>query len=798
MKINKTKNALSNILYGSINKFLSILFPFIIRTIIINVLGIEYLGLNSLFTSILNILNLAELGFGTAMVYSMYKPIAEDDTNTINALLNLYKKIYRIIGCIVLVVGLAIIPFLQYFIKGSYPADINLYTLYLVFLSNNVISYFFFAYKTSLLAAHQKNNVTSKIQIITSTLMYVAQIVVLFCFKNYYVYIIFLPLSTLALNLLTAIITQKQYPQYFCKGQVTTEQKSKIKKQIYALFLHKIGYVIQASIDNICISAFLGLTLLGKYNNYYYIITAIQGFMTILKQSLIAGIGNSIITESKDLNKKFFYKIMLIFAWIVGWCSTCLLCLYQPFMNVWVKEANMLSFSVVVCLTILFYTAEIRSAIGIYKDALGMWHEDRFKPICISAVNLVGTLLSAYFGWFEGIILSTAVAYLFVGLPWETFIFYKKYMQEKTSSYYLKQLFYLITTLFTVISTYYICSLIQLVGIPKIIVNGSICLIVPNIIFMLAYCNTPEFKNLIKGKKLMAKLKSKIKSALRAIYKRVPHTIKSDELISLNRRHSTFLKLQKKYSKLVDNTIACTDTISNYVFVSWLQGEEQAPALVKKCIATIKHEFKDKQVIIITHENLNQYTNFPEHILTKWKNGIITHTHFSDLLRVELLSKYGGVWIDATVFCTGNLDKYINKNTNLFVFRNDHRCEPAICSSSWLIYAKPNNPIIVNTKNILFKYWETNNRLKDYFLFHLIFSICAYTLKDEWDAVKFYTNIDPHILWFHYFDKPFNKESFEKIKEISNFHKLSYKFNSENIPTNSFYHYILGEYNEKN
>ena len=539
MKINKTKNAINNVIFGSINKIIAILFPFIIRTIIINVLGVQYLGLNSLFSSILNILSLAELGFGTAMVYSMYEPIAKDDTETINALLNLYKKIYRIIGLVVLICGLFVMPFLKYFIKGSHPADINLYLLYSIFLLNNVISYFFFAYKTSLLSAHQKNDITSKIHILTSTMMYILQIVVLLLFKNYYIYIIFLPLSTLAMNFLTAIVTKKQYPQYFCKGEVSKEQKHTIKKQISALFLHRIGYVIQSSIDNICISAFLGLTLLGKYNNYFYIVTAIQGFITIIKQSMVAGVGNSLVIESKEENKKQYFRTLFIFAWIVGWCSVCFMCLYQPFMNVWVKQENMLPITIVICLVALFYISDMRGVTGMYKDALGMWHEDRFKPMSISVVNLIGTIISAYFGWFEGIILSTIAGYVLVGFPWETHIFFKHYMKEKPIKYYLKQLLYLIVTLVAIAITYFICSFIPFKGVPEIVAKFGICLIVPNIIFVLAYFKTSEFKQLLPKiknnkffKKVIGKLKKIAKTTISLLFYLVP--IKKNKITFCN------------------------------------------------------------------------------------------------------------------------------------------------------------------------------------------------------------------------------------------------------------------------
>ena len=518
MKIQRTKNAVKGVFFGYLNKIVAIIFPFIIRTIIINILGVQYLGLNSLFSSILTILSLADLGFSTAVVYSMYKPIAEDDTETVNALLNFYKKVYRIVGLIIFSVGLVVMPFLPYLINGSYPADINLYLLYSIFLANNVIGYFFFAYKRSLFAAHQRNDILSKSQILVSLLMYCSQIAVLFLTQNYYIYIIFLPLSTLATNLYINYLTKKTYPQYFCKGELDKPVKDKIKKQITALFTHRIGYVIQSSIDNICISAFMGLTLLGKFNNYYYLITAVEAFLTIIKQSLVAGVGNSIIVESHEYNKNSFYKTFFSFMWLVGWCTTCFMCLYQPFMQVWVGTQYMFPLSIVICLTILFFSKEIRGIVGLYKDALGMWWEDRFKPIVISVVNLIGTLISAYFGFFEGILISTIVSYILVGLPWETFVFFKHYMKEKKLKYYLKQLYYTFATLIAVTLTYFLCSLIAVTGIKKVIINFVICLIIPNLIFALFYFKTPEFKQLFSSKnKIIIKLKNLYKKVLKKL-----------------------------------------------------------------------------------------------------------------------------------------------------------------------------------------------------------------------------------------------------------------------------------------
>lgn len=789
MKINRTKNAMINIVFGYINKILSVLFPFAIKTIIIKTIGIEYLGLNSLFTSILNILNLAELGFGTAMVFSMYKPIAEDDKETIRALLNLYRKIYRIIGAIVLTVGLAIIPLLPFLIKGDHPADVNLYLLYIIYLANNVIGYFFFAYKTSLLSAHQRNDISSKINIIVQTAMYVLQIVVLILFKNYYIYIIFLPLSTLCINLYTAIKTKKMYPEYFCKGALDKEIKADIKKKIFALLFHKIGYVIQASIDGICISAFFGLYIEGVYSNYIYIINAINGFIQIFHQSIVAGIGNSIITEDKDYNKKQFNKILFIFSWVMTWCSVCLMCLFQPFMKVWVGTDKMLSITVVISFVLLFYTAAFNNVVSTYKDALGMWWEDKFKPLAISLVNLVGTLIFAYYGILEGVILITCFAYVAIGFPWETHVFYKNYFKEGEKEFYLKQLLFFVVTIAVTAGTYFLCYIIPLEGVKKIATNLAICIVVPNLLLFIFYYSIGfiDHKNFKQGVKKMGE---KIKPTLKKVYYALPtKRIVNYEIKTLNNNIKLFRKLDKKYSKLINTNIVAEEKQSNYVFSCWLQGEENAPDIVKKCFSSMRKNLKGKKIVIITNENLSEYADLPEYIISKWKNGIITNTHFSDILRANLLAKYGGLWIDATALVTGDLSKF--EKGDLFVFSNEHRHEDVFVAESWFIYAKANQPIIVNTLNLLYEYWKKNNKLAHYYLFHLFFTLCLKAMPEEWEKIPYYSSLDPHIIWHHEFYKTLNKERLEEIKTISPVHKLSTKFDESKLQENSFYENLI-------
>lgn len=523
MKIDRNKNTKKNIVFGYINKFVTLFFPFVIRTIIIRTLGIEYIGINSLFSSILNILSLADLGFGTAMVFSMYKPIAEDDTETINALLNLYRKIYIIVGTIVTVVGIAIMPALPYLIAGDVPSDVNLYALYIIYLANIVVGYFFFGYKDSLFTAHQRNDISSNIFSTFRFLMYAIQIAVLFLFKNFYVYIIFMPLSTLLINLSIAYISKKKYPQYFCKGTLNKEVRDSIKKRISALITHRIGKVIQSSIDNICISSFLGLTMSGIYSNYMQVIIIIEGFVTVIRNSMLAGIGNSIIVEDKEYNKKHYYKLITLFNWITIFCATSLLCLFQPFMEIWGKvsgnEKMFLPMTVVICLVSLFYADSIRNTTGLYKDAMGMWWEDRFKPILMSIFNLIVTIVSAYFGCLEGIILATLGSSLLVAFPFETKVFFKNYMNESSAKYYFKQLLHFIIAIISILVTYFSSEYFVLFLnnyttiniIVEFIIKAIFCLILPNAITLLAFIITKQVNKdtIKKGLNLFNRKKNK-------------------------------------------------------------------------------------------------------------------------------------------------------------------------------------------------------------------------------------------------------------------------------------------------
>lgn len=499
MKIERTKNATRNMAFGWIKSIYSLLIPFVTRTVMIRVLGIQYLGLNSLFTSILSVLNLAELGVGSAMVFSMYKPIAEDDTKKICALMRLYKLYYRVIGVVIAVAGVIILPFIPKLIKGDVPADINIYVLYILNLGTTVLTYWLFAYKNCLLSAHQRNDIAAKISMAVSTITTILQLLTLCLTHNYYIYLIVALLMGIVNNITTAVIVSKMYPNYHPQGKLDTLEVKEINQRVADLFTSKVGTIVVNSADTIVISAFLGLTVLALYQNYYYIMNSIRSFITVIFSACTAGIGNSIVLETKEKNFNDLKKFLFIICWLDGFCSCCLLCLYQPFMKIWMGESNMLEYKVVVCIVIQFFIMEINQLLNLYKDAAGLWHEDRFRPLVTAFTNLGMNLLMVQFIGLYGIMLSTILSMLFVGMPWLLKNLFSVLFDRSNLKILLAKLFkYVIVSVASCCACLLICNNINLGDWMTLLIRLVVCCMVPNILYLIIYYRTDEFREALK------------------------------------------------------------------------------------------------------------------------------------------------------------------------------------------------------------------------------------------------------------------------------------------------------------
>lgn len=495
-KIERVNNAARNIFFGVILRAYQIIVPFLMRTAMIYLMGAQYLGLNSLFTSVLQVLNLAELGVGSAMVYSMYKPIADDDETTICALMKLYRTYYRVIGLVIAVVGCVLTPFIPYLIKSDVPSGINIYVLYLLNLGATVLSYWLFAYKNSILSAHQRTDVVSKVTLITSTIQYGLQLFVLWAFHNYYLYVIVMLATQALTNIVTALCADKLYPQFKPKGEVSTEEKNIITKKIKDLFFIKIGSVVVDSADTIVISAFLGLTSLAIYQNYFYIMNSVYGMVGIVFVSITAGVGNSLITESIEKNYNDLRTFTFLLSGILCFCCTCFIGLYQPFMKIWVGDSLMLGFPFVILICIYFYVRLIASIWNVPKDAAGLWHTDRYRALIAAAVNLALNLAMVNYIGLYGILLSTIISVLFISCPWILHNIFKYVFKQRPWSYLLQIMKYLLCTVVCCALNHRICTMLNYEGIAGVIIYALISVLISSL-YLIVFCKSQEMKDSI-------------------------------------------------------------------------------------------------------------------------------------------------------------------------------------------------------------------------------------------------------------------------------------------------------------
>lgn len=495
MNESRTQNTKRNMISGLIKQIVGIIFPFIIRTLILYQLGEEYQGLSGLFTSVLSVLNLADLGFSSAVVYVLYKPIAEQDHKTVCEIMAYLKKVYRIIGFVILGIGIVILPFLPHLINGTYPNDINIYILYLIYLSNSVISYWLFAYKSALINAMQRMDICDNICTVTKILMYIIQIAALLLIRNFYAYIIFLPISTVINNILIGYFSNKYFPQIVPNGIIKSEIKAGLIKQVKGVFINRIGDVARNGADNIVISSMIGLAAVAVYNNYFYIYSALYGISLVLSNSMGASVGNSIVKESVEKNYNDMCKFTFIFSWFTGWCTICMCCLYQPFMMLWMRGNSnlMLPDRDMILFCVYFYAITMNNIRNQYLNGVGLFWELRLWYILEVVGNITLNLILGYLFGITGILAATLITIIVFNFLARNNVLFKCYFKKSVREFYFQHIKYIMITITVGLITYFICSLVSLNGILQLAAKAIICIFVPNILFLVVYFKSKYF-----------------------------------------------------------------------------------------------------------------------------------------------------------------------------------------------------------------------------------------------------------------------------------------------------------------
>ena len=502
----RTQNIKKNLIFNVIKYVTNLMLQFVLRTVLIYYMGAEFLGLNGLFTNIFSFLNLAELGIGSAIVFSMYKPIADNDIEKVKSLQNLYKKFYIIISIIVGVIGLAITPFIKYLMNGGVTVDINIYVLYLMYLAYTLVGYWS-AHKRSLLFAYQRNDIENKIKTICIIAMSIIQIVVLMIFKNYYLYFSISILFTLIECACIHSVANKLYPEINGKSQPLDEKtKKEITKNVTALSMHKIGSAVVFSTDSILISTFLGVVILGAYSNYFLITSSIVSIFAVIINALIASAGNLVASSSVDYVFERYKKINFMFSYLTSFSTICLIILFQPFIKIWTGGGEfLLNYSTVILISLSFYFTRMRCGVGIFKDATGLYWQNKWQPIVEAIVNLVVSIVLVKLIGINGIFIGTIVSTLVAPFWVEPYVLYKHYFKRSVKGYFARYALDFVIMCASCVITYFVCSLIPDGGIWWLILKFVVCILLSNILLILAYLPTKEFKELFSMAKGMLK-----------------------------------------------------------------------------------------------------------------------------------------------------------------------------------------------------------------------------------------------------------------------------------------------------
>lgn len=436
MQEGRTKKVAVNVVYNFLNQFLTLVLTFLSRTVFIYVFGAKYLGLNGLFSDVLGLLSLAELGFSTAMLYNLYLPLAEADYKRISALMTFYKKVYQMIAGVVLILGLVILPFLRLLVDLEKEIP-NLEWYYLFSLANVVCSYSC-AHKTALLTADQKNYVVAKISMATNSVKIILQMVAAVLWRNYTIYLVIGTAGVLVNSLLILRVATKQYAYLTCVEKVSREEKKEILKNFSSVFIYKISSVLLTATDNILISTLVGTIVVGYYSNYLMVQSQLVTFYSLVFTSATASIGNLIVKESARRRYEVFESEQAISFILCGIVVPCYVSLINDFIRLWVGESYVLSLGIVCAIGANLYLSCVLQPLWSYREATGLYQKTKWVMLVCAVLNLVLSVLLGLWIGVAGIILASALSRLLTYVWYEPKILYQEYFQKKAVGYYGK------------------------------------------------------------------------------------------------------------------------------------------------------------------------------------------------------------------------------------------------------------------------------------------------------------------------------------------------------------------------
>ena len=479
----RAKNSILNFTSSIGGQLITILMEFVVRTVFINTLGKSYLGISGLFSNILSMLSLAELGVGSAIIFKLYDPIAKQDEKRINVLMNFYKVVYRYIGVAIAVIGACLIPFLPKLINDYdrlATLNINAVFIYLIFLFNSVSSYLFFAYKSAIIKADQKEYYINLISYVFTIGSSIVEIICLVLFKNFEIYVVIRIFKTIGQNIAVALLANKRYPflKNTTKDRISIQEAKGIFKDCGALFIYKMNNVVVKSTDNIVLSAFIGLDAVALYSNYAIFYTTIRTLFTKVFNSVGHSIGNLHTTHDIKQEYKVFESTMLVAAILGGTAMVGVFVVADEFILRWIGEDWLLNQPFAFLMGLEIYTVSYKQALAKYRTSYGLFRQGWARPLAGMLINLIVSIALVKPLGISGVLIGTIAA------DWATFAWYDPLILHRVgfeksypvSRYYLKFMKYTVTTVVIGVLDYIICShFLTGFGWVSIVFHAIIC-----------------------------------------------------------------------------------------------------------------------------------------------------------------------------------------------------------------------------------------------------------------------------------------------------------------------------------
>ena len=492
--MSRTENFLKNVKAAFAFRVIVAIVNFSARKVFVMVLTTEYLGLNGVFSNILELLSLSELGIGSAITYSLYKPLAEDDREQVASLMALYRRVYRVVGVLVILLGGALAPFLPLLIRDM-PDIPHIYLIYMIFVLNSALSYFY-AYKQSLIGADQRQYIVTAYQGLLHLAATIAQVALLLLTRNYFAYLGVQTAVVLAGNIVVSRKADLLYPylKTIPPRRLDPEVKEKIVQNSKALILHNLSGFAVFGTDNLLMSAFVGAAVVGLYSNYLLVANSLASVYDQLFTALTASVGNLSAEKSPEEVLPVFWRIQLFSSWLYGFSAVCLAVLLNPFITLWLGVDYRLSQSIVWLIALNFYTRGMRKTVLTFRTAYGLYWRERFKPLAESLINLAASIgLAIPFG-VAGVLVGTLISTMTTCFWVEPTVLFKYGFRRSAKPYFQHYAFNTLVTLLTTGLVWYLCSLLPGTGLLPFLGKMAICASAGNLIYLAVYSRREEFR----------------------------------------------------------------------------------------------------------------------------------------------------------------------------------------------------------------------------------------------------------------------------------------------------------------